>query len=110
MISVEQKRIVRVLGAILRHTSTNEIKGKVISELTGADPRVVAEYCSWFYTEGWPVGSSGNGYFQTVGEDERRAQYHREIGRGTSIIRKTVRGRKAQADLGQVTLFEEDAA
>lgn len=110
MITTEQKQVVAVLTIILRHTSATPIKGKDLETLTGVDARIVADMCSYFYRIGLPVGSGSNGYFQTVGEAERKAQYLREIGRGVSTIRKAVAGRKAQADIGTLSLFEQQEA
>jgi hypothetical protein len=106
MITDDQKQIVGVLVTILRHTSDIPVKGKVIEQLTGVDDRLVAEMNSFFYREGLPVGSGSNGYFQTRGPEERKAQYLREINRGKNVIQKAVQGRKAQATVGELTLFE----
>lgn len=106
MITQDQKQIVRVLAVLLRHTSASPVKGKVVEELTGVDDRTVAEMTAFLYREGFPVGSCSSGYFQTIGEAERKAQYQREVGRGTKIIRKAVEGRKAQSTIGELTLWE----
>lgn len=107
MINDEQKRIVEVLTLVLRHTSAAPVKAEAIEASVGVPTRVVSEMVAYFYSKGWPVGSCSAGFFQTIGEEERRAQYHREMGRAKTIITKAANGRKAQANFGQVTLFEQ---
>ena len=106
-ITDEQKRIVEVLVTILRHGKANAVTGETIATCTGVDPRDVAEMAAYFYSKGLPIGAGSRGYFKTVGEAEHRAQYRREVGRGTKIIRKVVQGRKAQATIGELTLWEQ---
>lgn len=106
-ITDEQKRIVDVLVIILRHGKVNAVTGETIARLAGVDSRVVAEMAAYFYSKGLPIGAGSEGYFKTVGEAEHRAQYQREVGRGTKIIRKAVQGRKAQATIRELTLFEQ---
>jgi hypothetical protein len=107
MISDEQKHIVDVLTAVLRHTSSSPIKAEMIEADTGVLPRVISEMVAYFYSKGWPVGSSSGGFFQTIGEEERKLQFMREMGRAKTIIHKATAGRRAQANFGQITLFEQ---
>ena len=96
-----------VLRAIIRHDSSDPIKGEQIEALTGIPPREVAALVAEFTKRGFKVCSCAKGYFHGT-DEEFRAHLAKERDRAIEVLRKVNAGKKNQVN--EITLFEQVAA
>jgi len=99
---------VDVFVLVLKTKNAFPIKAERISEITGIDPRIVAEMLREFEKRGFPICSSAKGYKYASSRFEYLRHLVKERRRALSILDKVSKGQKARIE--EPTLFNQEAA